>query len=201
MQAYDPNKEIIEINNFFPKYMQKELLQTILSKNIGYTYLPNVSSDKPQVIAAWSKNGKIQDTDGFTYRLPDDEVANNKVVSYVEYYINKNFNIQVKKFLRVIFAILPPNPTYKDGYTCVPHVDMIEMKFKNFLYYANDNDAPTLFFNQRFNEGVDIDFSKQEIIHKVYPKQGKAVLWDGSIFHAASVSKLNKRVTLNVVFI
>ena len=103
--------------------------------------------------------------------------------------------------MRILFVILPPNPLYKEYCHFLPHVDLYQTQCKNFLWYQNDNDAPTLFFDQLYEENKPIDYTKQEVVHKVYPKKNKGVLWNGNWFHSASVSKKSPRITLNVLFI
>ena len=62
----------------------------------------------------------------------------------------------------------------------VPHVDLQydngePVDHKVLLYYINDSDGPTYFFNESY-----------ELQDTVYPKPGRAIIFDGSNIHAAS---------------
>ena len=68
-----------------------------------------------------------------------------------------------------------------------PHVDSHE-KHKVVIYYANDTDGDTFFFN-----------SNLEIINSVSPKKGRFIMFDGDILHAAGFNK-NSDMRINVNF-
>jgi hypothetical protein len=71
-----------------------------------------------------------------------------------------------------------------------PHVDY-EIPHKTLIYYVNDSDGETYFFN-----------NKKEVINKVEPKKGKCVLFDGNIYHASSSpTKHNRRIVINYNFV
>ena len=55
------------------------------------------------------------------------------------------------------------------------------------LYYINDADGDTFFFDD-----------KRNVIHRETPERGKMVIFDGSIFHASSSPSKNIRMTLNI---
>lgn len=194
--------EIKIIDNFFPSYIQREIYQICLSKELSWTLNTTISYDKPDLdTQSWSKYGKILETDGFVYNLSKNADLETKISKYVKNFIKIRYNIEVDQMLRMMLVYIPPNPTYDTNCHLTPHVDMEVVNLKNFLYYINDNDAETLFFDQKFEKNKPIDFSKQNIVHRVQPKQGRGVLWDGSIFHSGSVSRITKRLTLNITFI
>lgn len=70
-----------------------------------------------------------------------------------------------------------------------PHVDAYEPHF-TMLYYFMDSDGPTFIFDENKN-----------IIDKIDPKIGRAVLMSGDTYHASSPPrKSSKRIVLNVNF-
>lgn len=75
----------------------------------------------------------------------------------------------------------------KDNHNC-PHIDNTKIKHKTLLYYVNDSDGDTFFFND-----------KDELIKRVTPKKNRAVLFDGDILHCGShpVESLY-RIVLNI---
>ena len=50
------------------------------------------------------------------------------------------------------------------------------------IYYVNDNDGPTYFFNEMY-DGTFQKLTQKEIF---LPKKGKFVLFDGLRYHASS---------------
>lgn len=83
------------------------------------------------------------------------------------------------------------------GKSQVPHVDLRlenEGKYAGpaphwvFLYYLNDSDGDTLFFDENGN-----------ITKRIAPKENRAVLFDGTTLHAATnPAKTSLRTVLNV---
>lgn len=106
--------------------------------------------------------------------------------------INFNFNslIYGRSFLQM------PLTTHQ-GITN-PHVD-IPVPHLVCLYYVNDSDGETLFFN-RLDEPVGSprpDFTNAEVANKVEPKQGRMVLFNGSVYHSNTLPKDNIRCVVN----
>ena len=89
-----------------------------------------------------------------------------------------------------------PNDCYQ-----IPHVDMWNHEAGHpdageiFLYYADDSDGDTFFFNENFGA------KEYTVLKRSSPKKGKGVLFDNSIVHASSPPRLHeRRMTLNFVF-
>ena len=58
------------------------------------------------------------------------------------------------------------------------------------LYYVNDSDGDTIFFNNEKKE-----------IKRVSPKKGRVAFFDGNIFHSSSSPTKNTRAVLNFDFV
>lgn len=67
-----------------------------------------------------------------------------------------------------------------------PHVDL-DFPHKSLIYYVNDSEGDTVFFEKDY----------ETIIDKVSPKKGRAVLFDGLIPHAAGIPTFNPRCIVN----
>ena len=189
------------VDDFLPKFEQKLLFNYYQEKDLIWKYQKSVSTYS-QESNTWAKYGKIQDTFAFTKILNqpgDDEefVKLEGLFRRITSYTDKKFNVKINEYKRVMRVFYPPNPMFNDNHIMTPHVDQT-YSHKNLLYYVSDNDSPTLFLNQMFDENVPTDYSKQTIIKEVYPKQGRAVLFDGHVFHCAGVSKIYPRLTLNI---
>jgi hypothetical protein len=99
------------------------------------------------------------------------------------------------RLLRAKVNVTSPYPPMMNYEHQTPHIDLqyddgTAVEHKVLLYYINDTDGPTYFFN-----------NKKELTDTVYPKKGRAVIFDGSQIHAASNPVKNPfRFILNVDF-
>jgi hypothetical protein len=72
----------------------------------------------------------------------------------------------------------------------IPHIDNHPKDSKQIItsiYYINDSDGDTVFFNEKLKEGETedtIDLSNLTIKQKVSPKKGRLCLFPSDIFHA-----------------
>ena len=80
-------------------------------------------------------------------------------------------------------------PTVTNIKHSTPHVDLPYVKYYyNLLYYVNDTDGDTYFFNE-----------DKTIREQISPKRNRAVYFDGSIFHASSnPKKHDSRIVINL---
>ena len=69
------------------------------------------------------------------------------------------------------------------------HVD-VKVPHTVALYYVNDADGDTFFFNQN-----------REIVKRVSPKKGRMVVFDGLTLHASSMPTKNYRISLNLGYV
>ena len=75
-----------------------------------------------------------------------------------------------------------------------PHIDFRNWKHTVILYYVNDCDGDTIFYNKCENDSLmDVEEWKRES-----PKKGDFVVFDGSIYHSPCCPVENRsRFTLN----
>lgn len=105
----------------------------------------------------------------------------------------KKHDIKYDKILRARVNVLPLSNQDKYHYI---HIDNVISHYV-FLYYLHDSDGDTLFFNKRRGDSDE----NMEIIDRVSPKAGKAIMFDGLQFHSSSPPKENAfRSVLNVDF-
>lgn len=199
MEISEQDLQIVQSDNFFPKIIEKIVMQKFLSDKNNWTYLKSVTN-ADHYFKKWEKFSNIQETDAFTCQLKEEDEFYKVFESNLKAAALQKFQVTINKLLRVMFVHIPANPSYKDGYHLVPHVDRFT-EHKNILYYVNDNDAETIFYNQKYVEDEKIDYSKQTVIRRICPKQNSAIYFDGLQFHSGNVSKYSKRFTINVNFV
>lgn len=102
------------------------------------------------------------------------------------------------EFLKAKFNFLPKSDDSRYHY---PHTDIgdITPDLKSFVYYVNDSDGETYFFNEKAPRKEDqVGLTIRE---KVSPVKGNAVIFDADIFHCSSSPLYHdKRIVLNMVF-
>ena len=97
----------------------------------------------------------------------------------------QNANIKFKEVYIGRLWVVPP---YKTNKFYRPHVDNEDPHWV-CLYYINDTDGDTLFFeNNQINSNI---------IKRVSPKKGRVVLFDGSLWHCPETPTKRTRAVIN----
>jgi len=100
----------------------------------------------------------------------------------------KKFSID--DILRAKANFQPKVESFKEDEHNTPHIDF-PFPHKVLLYYVNESDGNTFFFDKNKN-----------VTKRVEHKKGRCVLFDGSILHSgAHPSKTDKRITINISYI
>jgi hypothetical protein len=107
----------------------------------------------------------------------------------VNFFLEQKTGIYPKFFTRVKANLL--FPIFNNINQCHPlHTDREEIDSMSMIYYVNDSDGPTRFFD-----------SNGSVIKTVFPKKGSAVLFPSNTRHASSCPiDSSKRIVINYVF-
>jgi len=127
----------------------------------------------------------------YTYEYDTKTATENSKYSHMADKILKLFTLatgyQIGKLFRAKVNYYPQCNYMKEGDYNTPHNDM-DHPHQVLLYYVNDSDGPTYFFDDDY-----------KIVKVVEPKKGRFILFDGCITHASSFPvKSHFRVGLNV---
>jgi len=106
--------------------------------------------------------------------------------------IAEKFEATVEEFYRVKLNLTTPVYGYRENNFCSPHRDL-PIPHYVFLYYINDADGDTVFFENSENY-IEKDL---KIYRRITPKKGLCVLFDGSIYHTQS-NPIRSSVRLNI---
>jgi hypothetical protein len=155
-------------------------------KNIRYHYNVNTSN----LTKLQSNNPLEFDVGQFTSPIIIDSVAdytNNKHIKLITPIVSKlNEHVDINNVNRLKVNLLLKQNIGTDQYN-TPHRDPGRY---SFVYYLNDSDGDTFFFND--------DMS---ILNRVTPKKNSGVLFDSNILHASSnPATTDARFVLNFVF-
>ena len=87
------------------------------------------------------------------------------------------------------FLQLPSNIQREDVDT--PHIDIDRRKHLVALYYVCDSDGDTIIYNER------VESETYTIKRRVTPKQGRIVIFDGTLYHTAEQPLHSTRCIVN----
>ena len=120
-------------------------------------------------------------------KSPLNEKIYNKVIPLIQRGCDKiNFNIEkVERCYGSIHALIRNRPKHDTIHTNrdIPHLVM--------LYYVNECDGDTILYDKTLDDipfGVDYpdDYCKLNIEHRISPKKGRILFFDGRVYHAPS---------------
>ena len=83
----------------------------------------------------------------------------------------------------------------KDKTPDTPHVDIENKEHLVALYYVCDSDGDTIIYNERKDQGLEA--KSYTIKEKITPKQGRMVIFDGTLYHTAEQPQNNIRCVVN----
>jgi hypothetical protein len=169
--------------NFVTNTLKNQFLSICFQENFPWYFLSDV--------AAKDTEENIKNFGFFHLLFRDEDKVHSEYLEYfwpMIYFIEEKFNTPVNKILRIRMGM---NVRVSDkSIIHNKHTDY-DYKHKTLLYYCNDSDGDTFFFDDN-----------DKVIKKIKPKSGSAVLFDGLIKHSSSTPvKNNRRVAINVNFI
>jgi hypothetical protein len=188
--------KIIIDDDFFPVEMQEELKNTILEGS-SWNFLKRTNV---------MPNGKATlNSDAETFQFvstePGGKTENGEPPQILRELIQKFFekhNLSIKEVIRVKANILTRS-TNADYHS--PHIDT-DIPHLVFLYYVNNSDGDTFFFDKFYSKGLEIEEDKLLVKEKMSPKQGRGILFNGHQYHASSSpNQSDLRCVINFCFI
>ncbi len=163
------------INTNFPWYYQHE--STVNENAIGNTY--------PIFSHLIKLNGEPNST--ITSML---EELGEKAAELVSFDFKENDLI--RSYLQ-----LPLNELFVKNPLNIFHVDW-DKPHLVLLYYVNDSDGDTILSSEKYDgEQFKYTFTEENVMARVSPKQGRALIFDGHYYHSTTQCRDNIRCVLN----
>ena len=174
-QDQDFIEKLLFIEENFPWY---------LAHTSNYTYEDYVDAIKENVGLPFEK-----EYHQFVHTFYGNKKQNSNHWPYFEKIFKSNKHIEINNFFRVKANLnVQVLGSTKDTHGMV-HRDHPKNILKSILYYVNDTDGDTLLFDNSKN-----------LIEKINPKKGRAVIFDSNSLHAASPPFNSKiRVVINCI--
>lgn len=181
------------IDDFVKKPTQNLLEKMFIDVDFPYYYLEesvNMNNDYEETFL--EKTDSTVNSPQFGHTFVNSGVAVSDYYSSITSVPNKMIDILDENvFLFRCRVNMNLIDTRLEGKHHVPHIDMAQENQITAIYYVNDSDGDTLFFDR---DGT--------IKERVTPKKGRLVWWKGIYFHAkCSPINTTKRIVLNMNFL
>ena len=188
------------IPNLIPKSFQTQIEQVFLANYFAWYYAPSTVETATDSYM-WATDSKSIDCPQMVHNLYSQNRAHSEyfgsVVKPIMLFLEDKVGQTFTSINRAKSNLMFQNSSFGTDYYTIPHVDGTG-NFKTLLYYVNDSDGDTTFFNQTYQEN-----SRPELTINCTqtPTQGTAVLFDSNIFHCSRPPQTAKsRVVINIVF-
>jgi hypothetical protein len=91
------------------------------------------------------------------------------------------------------------NKDYQSFYFNAPHQDSTDEEFSTLIYYVNDSDGDTVFFDSvESNNNSNLDLNVEK---RISPNCGSAVVFKSNQYHASSNPIISqRRLVINMIF-
>lgn len=188
---------IIYDDDFLSTAEIDEIKDFLLNPNTPWIYSEQTNSLEEGIAVA---NSKLVKASGqFFYHILGNGqppiVGNEIFINAIKKFNDKN------GLLTYIITRIKANKVMRDqdseGRHHLPHVDSGQ-KHLVFLYYVNDSDGDTVIFDKKFGDNLD----DMNIVRRISPKAGAAIVFDGSMYHASSSPSVSEyRCVVNANFL
>lgn len=185
------------VDNFLPEWYFNHIKNIIYSDSFPW-YMVASSSGAEEIIK--TKNVYFPKNQNGFFHLAYNHFSGGPTSSAYQVFepilnlISEKFDTQVYKLIRIRLGLTTNIGMSGSHY---PHVDAI-YPHKTLLYYFNDSDGDTIFYNKKYGEdtsdGLKIEYQNT-------PKENQAILFDGLTYHSSSFPTQNfYRMTMNINF-
>jgi hypothetical protein len=174
----------IIVDDCLPLSMVDAIEKTLFSTAFPWYFMPDLAGNSS------IKDSISPPTSGFNHQFSLDDKITSNYYNLFCHIPNIVFNtVGVEKFPVIVnsrsFLHMPNKgkTSEHDG----KHIDRDHQHYV-CLYYVNDSDGDTHIWGYNANDDLQL---------KVTPKRGRAVLFDGMIYHASSSPRENPRAIIN----
>ena len=175
------------IDDVMPEVMQNQLIDICTHPEFAWSFLLDATYDDREKLA--QKMGKPK-YPSFSHLAMKDYQPKTGVCDAITsalLCISDKAEQDPSIIYRVRFGLYLPinNPPLHNNI----HVD-VKVPHTVALYYVNDTDGDTFFFDKN-----------REIVDRVSPKKGRIVVFDGLTLHASSMPTEQYRISLNIGYV
>tara|TARA_B100000900_G_scaffold380752_1_gene366681 strand:+ start:5432 stop:5989 length:558 start_codon:yes stop_codon:yes gene_type:complete len=171
-------KRIKVYDNLFSSQLE-DIIEKLCLTQLPYYYTPNIATEQHTILSPGFSHFFIN-----SLSKPHSEKYT-PFFNNILYTLSNKLSIVVEQIIagRVFMHLPSPNPGADTIHTDLDTPHWVA------LYYINDSDGDTIFFDNNENE-----------IKRVSPKKGRIAFFDGSIPHCSSRPSKSTRVIVNFDF-
>ena len=197
--------------NIIPTTLQNHIDKTINNDMFPWFFMDSIrtqreySSEYLLDIPKWDKE-KVVDSFGLIHLAAINNEKNSPYYDMcrtVLYFLEEKANIEINDILRIRIRRTMRTPNTDETTYNTPHVDLLHHEpFLTFVYYVEESDGETIFFDQVYKRGAKASLGeKPKIIQRIPHIKGNGVLFDGFRYHAGNSPLKNvKRTVINFDF-
>lgn len=189
--------DIVVLDDFLPEQYQDLIQQQLVAENVNWHYMQDITYDVDKI----KEINVSESKPAFAHKFYDREKG---VISPayglilpIVYFACDKVKFRITEIIAVRSFLTIPLPTHLDRVDH-PHVDR-EVSHLNVLYYVCDSDGDTVFYDKTFRDipPSKVTVEELKIFQRVTPKKGRAVVFDGSRYHASTRPTTGSRIVVN----
>ena len=192
--------EPIIIDDLIPTRFQLDLANELMCKTPYYfqpgTTLTQQGAEYSNII----KDQYTIDSPQFVHPALFNNVPSDKfnIIRPMLYFLEDKINRKIAEVRRIKVNCLLRNDTmFTSNNYNIPHTDEETPRTMSMVYYVNDSDGDTFFFNEHWGQTQN----GLSLYSRSSPKMGRAVIFDSIRFHAGSNPiKSDNRFVINITF-
>jgi len=192
--------KFIVVDDFIPLSLQEEIKGNLIGKSEGHGFPWFYTNDITYGVHA--KNSERNPAFSHLFKVGDKVVSPH--FSFVAGLAHIGAGLVDFNFKSIIqaraFIQLPLESSFKRAETDLLHIDSIDPHLV-VLYYVVDADGDTLLTDTKYTPGEedrwDMKVEDHNVIARVTPKQGRALIFDGSYYHTAEQPTNSLRCVIN----
>ncbi len=184
---------MILYENMLPEEVANKIEETLLGTFFAWYYTPFTAYGQQ------FKTSLTQDTPQFTHGFYAGGIVNSY---YHDQFVLPIIELLPKEYsmdnlIRAKANLINRNQGYPENFHNVPHADQADKDTTSLIYYVNESDGDTLFF-----EEMPEDFKGTVTIGQRFsPKRNSGVMFNSRRLHTSvPPRKTNARVVINLVF-
>ena len=198
---------VIVLDDLVPKHLQDSLEQLCMSVKFPWHYNESSNygsySNRNRGMEDYSKMTEISsgiDVPQFVHSMYHYQHQKDSQHLIAFYSLLSCLPVSIDTLLRIKVNLNHALKTTKQNQYSIPHVDFIGIEnHTNFIYYVNDSDGDTVFFNEKRTNETFPTCDKLTVKQTVSPQKGRIVMFDGSYLHAAGFPSGEKpRIVANI---
>jgi len=179
-------------DNYLHKSYSDGIEKMCMSEYISWTFLKDITSNLKDISPIKKK--------GFSNIVFSEQIQSHLSFYLLPFFeqVTAELNFKNTELFRIRLGLNIPN-----NIECkidTPHTDFNYEHF-TMLYYVNDSDGPTNFYDQFYSlQNTEPQLDKLKITQQVEPKKGRFVIFDGLQYHSSSTPVNDIRIAINFNF-